>query len=80
MKGLFRFLCTLVVIVVVIALALVILDMTKFAHDPENATANAIITGARNLFPESWIQTYDDWRASFLNWLSNVLDLAKNQL
>lgn len=80
MKGLLRFICTLIVIVIVIALALAIFDLTDYAHDPENATANAIVNGVRNLFPADWVNVYDGWRAQFLSWLSDVLNFAESQV
>jgi len=77
MKGLFKFIGVVIALAIIIALALAILDMTSYAHNPDNATAYAFITSVRNLFPENWIQTWDGWRATFLNWLTDVLDLAK---
>ena len=77
MKGFLRFLVALLAILIVVALALVILDLTSYAHNPDNATAYAVDSGVRSLFPVAWLTRYDGWRASFLVWLSNVLDFAR---
>jgi len=77
MKSLLKFLCVVIAIIIVTALAIIIFDMTYYAHNPANTTANAIIISIRNFFPSNWIITYDDWRISFLSWLSDMLSVSE---
>lgn len=76
MRGLIKFIAALIALVVIVALVLVIFDMTDYARDPEHTTASAILTSVRNLFPASWVENYDLWRATFLEWFNDVF--AKN--
>ncbi|MDO4572377.1 MAG: hypothetical protein Q4C13_03335 [Clostridia bacterium] len=79
MKSLIRFISTVIAIAIVLALALLILDFTAYAHKPENATAYAVVTGVRNLFPEDSVAVYDLWRARLIGWFQDVLNLAESQ-
>ena len=80
MKGLLRFISTLVVIAIVVALALLILDLTDYAHDPANATAYAVDSGVRSLFSVEWLERYDVWRLKIVNWFNDVLGFAREKL
>ena len=72
MKGLLRFLAAILCLVIIIALALVVFDISLHAKNADTAANNPILMSIRNLFPETWLNDYDGWRAQMLRWLRRV--------
>lgn len=68
--GLFHFLGTLIVLAVVVLLALIVLDCTPYASDPNHPTIYAIVTSVRNAIPSSALLQYELFKAKAFSFLS----------
>ena len=72
MKGFLRFLASILCLVVIIVVALVVFDISLYAKNADTAAKNPILMSIRNLFPETWLNGYDGWRAQTLRWLHRM--------
>jgi len=72
--GVFRFIGTLLVLALILLIALVILDSTPYAHNPNNATAYAILSSIRNAIPAGALAKYEVVRSNVFNFVAGVLE------
>jgi len=68
--GLFHFLGTLLILAIVVLFALVVLDCTPYASDPNHPTIYAIVTSVRNAIPSGALMQYDLFKAKAFSFLS----------
>lgn len=72
--GLFRFIGTLILLAVVVLMALVVLDCTPYASDPNHPTIYAIVASVRNAIPSDALLQYEIWKAKAFSFLSVVFN------
>ena len=70
--GLLKFVFTLLLLAAALLVAIAILDSTKYAHDPANASVYAVIGSIRNAVPPDTLAVYDSARESALAALKNA--------
>ena len=70
--SLLKFILTLVLLAAALLLAVAILDSTAYAHNPDNATAYAIIGSIRNAVNPDALAAYDAARESTLRFLTDL--------
>jgi len=68
--GLFHFIGTLLILALVVLLALIVLDCTPYASDPNHPTIYAIVTSVRNAIPSGALLEYEQLKAKALSYLS----------
>ena len=70
--GLLKFALTLLVLAAALVAAIAILDSTRYAHDPANASVYAVIGSIRNAVPPDALAVYDAARERALAALQNA--------
>lgn len=70
--SLLKFILTLILLAAALVLAIAILDSTAYAHNPDNATAYAIIGSIRNAIPPDALTAYDAARENALRFLADL--------
>ncbi len=68
--GLFHFIGTLLILAVVVLMALIVLDCTPYASDPNHPTIYAIVTSVRNAIPADALLEYEQLKAKAFSYLS----------
>ena len=69
---------TIVVIAVIVVLVLITLDLTKAAHDPQNAVLYEVMGTIRDFFPERTVATYEALRDEAVLMWNNLWAIIRN--
>lgn len=70
--GLLKLVFTLLLLAAALVAVIAILDSTKYAHDPANASVYAVIGSIRNAVPPDALAIYDAARTSALSALKSA--------